>query len=203
MNSGDPTTIRRWAWRAAMVSVLMLNACAAWSNDQGDPVARFINERGLVANAQPATGQLDQWRDRASELVVGALHFVGVPYRWGGDSVEEGFDCSGFTRHVFEMSLGRRLPRRADEQALQAGLSEVAATELRAGDLVFFNTLRRPYSHVGIYVGEGRFIHAPRRGALVRMEDMRVDYWRQRYNGARRAPQSWTSQVQTAQAPRR
>jgi cell wall-associated NlpC family hydrolase len=128
-----------------------------------------------------------QARDSASELVLSAMNFLGVPYRRGGSSPEQGFDCSGFTRHVFELSLGRVLPRRADQQAQGAGLLQVRKDELKPGDLVFFNTMRRAFSHVGIYVGEGKFIHAPRSGGEVRVEDMRAAYWAKRFNGARRA----------------
>ncbi|MEN9418856.1 MAG: hypothetical protein RI988_2476, partial [Pseudomonadota bacterium] len=128
-----------------------------------------------------------QVRDRASEMVMAAMNFLGVPYRRGGSSFEQGFDCSGFTRHVFEMSIGLVLPRRVDEQASASGLFKVGREELRPGDLVFFNTLRRTFSHVGIYVGDGKFIHAPRAGSQVRIEDMRQAYWARRFTGARRA----------------
>jgi len=129
-----------------------------------------------------------QVRETASELVMQAMNFLGVPYRLGGSSAEQGFDCSGFTRYVFEHSIGLVLPRRAHEQATQAGLATVARHELRPGDLVFFNTMRRAFSHVGIYIGDGRFIHAPASGGEVRVEDMRAAYWTRRFNGARRAP---------------
>ena len=124
----------------------------------------------------------------ASGLVLSAMNFIGVPYRRGGESADHGFDCSGFTRHVFESSIGLVLPRRADEQARGAGLRQVQRADLKPGDLVFFNTMRRAFSHVGIYVGEGRFIHAPRSGSEVRVEDMRQAYWSKRFNGARRVP---------------
>ncbi len=154
-----------------------------------DSVLQLLQDRGLL----PTAGELDanplmqQVRDAASGLVMSAMNFLGVPYRRGGSSAEQGFDCSGFTRSVFENSLGLVLPRRADQQARQAGLLKVQKDDLRPGDLVFFNTLRRAFSHVGIYVGEGRFIHAPRAGAEVRIEDMRQAYWAKRFNGARRA----------------
>jgi cell wall-associated NlpC family hydrolase len=135
--------------------------------------------------------------DTASGLVLSAMHFIGVPYRRGGASVDEGFDCSGFTRYVFENSLGLVLPRRADAQAREAGLRQVRREDLRPGDLVFFNTMRRAFSHVGIYIGEGRFIHAPRSGGQVRVENMRQAYWSKRFNGARRA-----ALAETASAPR-
>ena len=114
------------------------------------------------------------------------MNFIGVPYRFGGDSEEEGFDCSGFTRHVFALTLGLMLPRRSDEQASADELVDIDRDELAPGDLVFFNTLRRAFSHVGIYVGGGRFIHAPRTGSEVRIEDMRSSYWARRFDGARR-----------------
>jgi cell wall-associated NlpC family hydrolase len=131
-----------------------------------------------------------QARAQASELVVAAMAFLGVAYRRGGASSEQGFDCSGFTRQVFESGAGLTLPRRVDEQAHAPGLLAVSRTELQPGDLVFFNTLRRTFSHVGIYVGEGRFIHAPRTGAQVRVEDMGGSYWSKRFTGARRAAQA-------------
>jgi len=159
----------------------------------GDAVLMLLQEKGLV----PAEGKLEerienstlvrQVRDGATEMVLSAMNFLGVRYVRGGTTAEQGFDCSGFTRYVFENSLGLVLPRRADEQAKKPGLLQVKRGELKPGDLVFFNTLRRAFSHVGIYVGEGKFIHAPRAGAEVRIEDMRTSYWAKRFNGARRA----------------
>jgi cell wall-associated NlpC family hydrolase len=153
----------------------------------GDAVLELLKERGLLPPAD-AGDMVRQVRDRASEMVVAAMHFLGVPYRRGGNSESEGFDCSGFTRHVFERSVGLVLPRRADEQARLDLLHQVRRDELKPGDLVFFNTMRRAFSHVGIYVGDGKFIHAPRAGGRVRIEDMRTAYWHKRYDGARRAP---------------
>ncbi len=150
----------------------------------GDSVLQFLHDKGVIAaTVEP----LRQARDLASELVISAMNFLGVPYRRGGSSADEGFDCSGFTRHIFEASLGLALPRRADQQASSAGLTQIQRSELRPGDLVFFNTMRRAFSHVGIYIGEGKFIHAPRSGGLVRIEDMGDGYWSRRFNGARRA----------------
>jgi cell wall-associated NlpC family hydrolase len=122
---------------------------------------------------------------QASELVVSALAFLDAPYRRGGDG-NGGFDCSGFTRHVFERTLGLVLPRRADEQAHAPQLVKVERADLMPGDLVFFDTLARPFSHVGIYLGDGRFIHAPRVGSAVRIEQIDAAYWTRRFTGARR-----------------
>jgi cell wall-associated NlpC family hydrolase len=157
---------------------------------QGDAVLQLLHSKGLLpdtAAGGDAPAFVRQMRDTASDLVLSAMNFLGVPYRRGGDSADEGFDCSGFTRHVFEMSLGLVLPRRADQQARDQSLAQVPREELKPGDLVFFNTMRRAFSHVGIYVGEGKFIHAPRAGSAVRIEDMRQAYWAKRFNGARRA----------------
>ena len=131
------------------------------------------------------------------------MNFLGVPYRAGGSGGPEGFDCSGFTRHVFEVSLGLVLPRRVDDQANASGFVRIGREELRPGDLVFFNTLRRTFSHVGIYVGDGKFIHAPRAGSDVRIEDMRQAYWERRFTGARRAsaPAEQTPGTSTSAAP--
>ena len=155
----------------------------------GDTVLQLLQERGLLAAAErvEASPMVQQMRNTASDLVMQAMNFLGVPYRRGGNSAEQGFDCSGFTRFVFEHSIGLVLPRRADQQAQTAGLQSVKREELKPGDLVFFNTMRRAFSHVGIYVGEGKFIHAPRTGGEVRVEDMRTSYWAKRFNGARRA----------------
>lgn len=153
-----------------------------------DPVSKFLQERGLLPQAQGEPSRMmEQVRDAASGLVVSAMNFLGVRYTRGGNSVESGFDCSGFTRHIFEMSVGMVLPHRADEQARMSNLLTVKREELKPGDLVFFNTMKRTFSHVGIYVGEGKFIHSPRVGGAVRVEDMREAYWAKRFTGARRA----------------
>jgi cell wall-associated NlpC family hydrolase len=155
----------------------------------GDAVVQLLQDKGLLPSAaqMEASPIVQQMRDTASDLVMQAMNFLGVPYRRGGNTADQGFDCSGFTRYVFENSIGLVLPRRADEQAKSNGLLNVKREELKPGDLVFFNTMRRAFSHVGIYVGEGKFIHAPRAGGEVRVEDMRQAYWSKRFNGARRA----------------
>lgn len=179
----------------ALPATAMMGAAAANSNDV---VTRFLQQRGIVAQAQAQTqadsaamagnpSLLNEVRDRASNLVMSAMNFLGVPYRRGGNSVSNGFDCSGFTRHIFEMSVGLVLPRRADEQAKMSSLISIKKEDLKPGDLVFFNTMRATFSHVGIYVGEGKFIHSPRAGGAVRVEDMREAYWAKRFTGARRA----------------
>lgn len=119
-----------------------------------------------------------------NDLLDGALGLVGIRYRRGGNSVATGFDCSGFVVHVFREGLGLLLPRTSREIS-HAGTA-VAKSDLEPGDLVFFNTRRQAFSHVGIYLGENRFVHAPRSGQQVRIEDLRDRYWAARFNGARR-----------------
>jgi len=118
-----------------------------------------------------------------SELLLRALALVDVPYRYGGRT-PAGFDCSGFVGYVYGEAVGVALPRRSEEIG-QLG-SALSRDALAAGDLVFFNTLGRPYSHVGIYLGEDRFVHAPARRGRVRVERLSEPYWVARYNGARR-----------------
>lgn len=125
-----------------------------------------------------------RYATNAQELVLRALTFVGVNYRRGGESPETGFDCSGLVRHVVRESLGLVLPRTSRDMS-RVG-ETVHQDDLQPGDLVFFNTLRRGFSHVGIYLGEHRFVHAPASGGEVRVEDMRQRYWTRRFNGARR-----------------
>ena len=138
-------------------------------------------DRGLIAQLQDVRHGM---ADRTSELVSTAMGFIGVPYRRGGNSAESGFDCSGFVRTIYEQVKGLALPRVAKEQA--EATQVIDKKDLQPGDLVFFNTMRRAFSHVGIYLGDGKFIHAPRTGATVRVEDMSISYWQSRFNGARR-----------------
>ena len=127
---------------------------------------------------------LERYTNRAQDLILKGLELVGINYRHGGTDPDSGLDCSGFVQLVFKDAAGLLLPRTAKEQSEVGNV--VDRKELKAGDLVFFNTMRRAFSHVGIYLGDNRFMHAPRTGAEVRVEDMSQSYWVKRYNGARR-----------------
>ena len=122
--------------------------------------------------------------DGTESLINNAMQLIGVRYRWGGNTPQSGLDCSGFVRYVFNDTFGFLLPRKSAQMS-KVGL-EIAKEELRPGDLVFFNTMRHAFSHVGIYVGDNKFIHAPSRGKSIRVDDMTKTYWDKRYNGARR-----------------
>ncbi|WP_213781085.1 C40 family peptidase [Caballeronia sp. dw_276] len=121
---------------------------------------------------------------RLSDVLEKAETMIGVPYSWGGNTPEQGLDCSGFVRYVYQKAAGILLPR-VSSQISRKGVA-IAQTDLHPGDLVFFNTTRGTATHVGIYVGENQFIHAPKKGAYVRIESMKSAYWTRRYYGARR-----------------
>ena len=158
------------------------------------PAMRPVDDQGLLDSvattvASHGTQLISTVRDGTSNLIDSAMNFLGVRYKLGGHTAETGFDCSGFTRYVFENSLGRVLPHRADEQANAPELAKVDRKDLKPGDLVFFDTMRRTFSHVGIYLGDGKFIHSPRTGETVRIEDLNVSYWARHFTGGRRVPE--------------
>ena len=149
----------------------------------------LLKEKALITRIGEQVQQASNTAtEQASSLVISALAFLGVPYKRGGTSAETGFDCSGFVRAMYEQTVGLLLPRRADQQA--AATQVIDKKELQPGDLVFFNTMRRNFSHVGIYVGDNKFIHSPRSGSQIRVEDMGATYWARRFNGARRVAPS-------------
>lgn len=127
---------------------------------------------------------LERYTNAAQDVILEGLKLVGVRYRLGGSDETNGLDCSGFVQLVFKDSIGTLLPRTAREMS-EVG-QRIDASQLKPGDLVFFNTMRRTFSHVGIYLGDNHFLHAPRTGAEVRVESMESSYWVKRYNGARR-----------------
>lgn len=145
------------------------------------------NEDGLPPDlAARLSSRASNMFERAQNLVLNAMGYMGIPYRWGGTTPEAGFDCSGFVQYVFRQAAGLMLPRSSFDQIHEGAV--VARDELQAGDLVFFNTMRATASHVGIYLGENRFIHSPSRGKTVEIVSFTDPYWQARYDGARRMP---------------
>jgi cell wall-associated NlpC family hydrolase len=151
-----------------------------------------------LSNSQPAAASdsgsgaksfLSGMAGKAGDVVVGALNMIGVRYRWGGNTPDSGLDCSGFVRYVFQDTLGMALPRRAEEMS-RVG-EKVRVSDLKPGDLVFFNTMRRTFSHVGIYIGDNKFVHSPSTGSTIRVDDMDDGYWEKRFTGARRIEASY------------
>ncbi|MBW8461663.1 C40 family peptidase [Acidovorax sp.] len=190
-------------WFCLLLLVCATTAQAAPQTANSDDMDRLLADKGLLTRLENVSHQVADKAHtvagQASELVVNAMGFLGVPYKRGGNSAETGFDCSGFVRAMYEQTVGLLLPRRADQQA--AATQVIDKKELQPGDLVFFNTMRRNFSHVGIYVGDNKFIHSPRSGSEIRVEDMGVAYWKRRFNGARRvtSTEGATSSAQAAQ----
>ena len=160
---------------------------------QPDELQMLLASKGLLSKIGgqivETGGQLGaRITERTSDLVSTAIGFLGIPYLRGGNSAETGFDCSGFVRAIYKDTIGLILPRSADQQA--NATQKIDKSELKPGDLVFFNTMKRTFSHVGIYLGDNKFIHSPRAGSSVRIEDMRIPYWNVRFDGARRVDPS-------------
>jgi cell wall-associated NlpC family hydrolase len=138
----------------------------------------------FLAFMQVAHASTPSTSDFRTAAALQARFAIGTPYRYGGSSPQTGFDCSGLVAHVYERAWGMALPRSTVGQR-HVGHA-VKRAQLLPGDLVFYNTRNRPFSHVGIYLGDGQFVHAPRRGQRVRIESVDTPYWRARFDGARR-----------------
>ena len=184
-------------WLCILILACATAAHAAPQGTNSDDMDRLLADKGLLTRLEDVSHKVADKAQtvagRAGDLVVNAMGFLGVPYKRGGNSAETGFDCSGFVRAIYQQTVGLVLPRRADQQA--ASTQVIDKKELQPGDLVFFNTMRRTFSHVGIYVGDGKFIHSPRSGSEVRVEDMRQSYWQRRFDGARRVTPAAGTQV--------
>lgn len=135
------------------------------------------------AEAAPSRSA-NSWSATVQEIILSALSQTGVKYSYGGNSPEGGFDCSGFVRYVFQQAANLTLPHGA--RAISQLGQTVTQRELKPGDLVFFNTVRSTFSHVGIYIGNNRFIHSPSAGSAISVTDMGDSYWAKRFTGARR-----------------
>lgn len=133
------------------------------------------------------------WAATAQEVLVNALSLTGIKYKYGGNSPETGFDCSGFVRYVFQQAASMTLPH--NTRALSRLGESIPVAQLQPGDLVFFNTLKSTFSHVGIYLGDNRFIHSPSAGGAINVVNMNDSYWSKRFNGARRIANSDISSI--------
>lgn len=163
------------------LSILLTGMAHATPSESADDLGQMLANSPLI-NQIEQVGQTVT--HTATDLVGNALGFLGVPYKRGGNSPTTGFDCSGFVKATYEKTIGLILPRKASQQA--AATEKIEKSDLQPGDLVFFNTMRRAFSHVGIYIGEGKFIHAPKPGSEVRVDDLDKSYWRRHFDGARR-----------------
>lgn len=144
-----------------------------------------VHAAAPVAEGTATEAAAPESAEKSQDLLLYALSLNGTAYKYGGSNETNGFDCSGFVSHVFRQATGLALPRTA--RAMSQNGEQINKTELKPGDLVFFNTLRRAFSHVGIYLGDNRFIHASSsaRGDVM-VSDITQKYWSTRFNGARR-----------------
>ncbi|WP_241013945.1 C40 family peptidase [Pandoraea nosoerga] len=158
---------------AALAITLLVAACSSGPSIRQGGSANYGNR---TMGPENSAGQ--------EEITLEAMSLVGIPYRYGGNTPDSGFDCSGLVRYVVARAAGVNLPRTtADMSSVGTSLDR---DDLASGDLIFFNTTGRAHSHVGIYVGQGKFVHAPNSGGTVRLESLYVPYWARRIDGIRR-----------------
>ena len=170
--------IKKRLYRLAAIGLILMGSVVQAAPD--DPLGQMIKQKTTPPSVEQHT---DNGRGDADELISNAMGFLGVAYRFGGTS-PTGFDCSGFMQFIFRKSFSVNLPRTSAEQA-NVGIP-VSRNELRPGDMVFFRTSGNRISHVGMYVGNDRFIHAPRTGKRIEITSLNSQYWGTRYATARR-----------------
>jgi cell wall-associated NlpC family hydrolase len=163
-------------FKTALFGYLLCAASMAWAQEPDETTTSAADPVTTTLQTRHATGVAD--------TLNYALNLIGVNYKYGGTQPATGFDCSGFVSHVFRQVAGLSLPHNA--LAISRQGKQISVNELQPGDLVFFNTLRRSFSHVGIYIGNNRFVHAPSSGGGVEVVSLQDKYWVNRFNGARR-----------------
>lgn len=177
MRSRAHTAHRACRIATLLCTIALLQAAPAYAKRPADPSLADAARASLTA---AASRMVEGTRD----VTLFALSLVGIDYRYGGDTPDQGLDCSGLIRYVFQEVTGVTLPRTTRELSRLG--QRVSPRDLAPGDLVFFNTRHFSNSHVGIYLGDDRFIHAPSQGGEVGVATLSGQYWRKRYNGARR-----------------
>ena len=168
--------------RGVLGGLLLLLAACASAPHRREPTFR-ASHSGLAD--LPARAPSAAMAGEANDVLFRAIGLVGTPYRWGGNTPAGGFDCSGLIDYIYRGATGLQLPRTSQEMAAMDAKMVRQMTQLASGDLVFFDIDGR-ISHVGVYVGKGRFVHAPNSGGTVRLDALDGDYWRQHYDGAKR-----------------
>jgi len=169
-----PSSLRRLVIAGVLGASMLASGTAIGDELPAEPTGRLARLHGFTS----------ELGSRAAVLAQQAIDMLGIRYQYGSNQPERGLDCSGLVQYVFKEAWGKELPRTSAEIS-RVG-ERVAPDDLQPGDLVFYNTLRRGFSHVGIYLGDDKFIHAPSRGGRVRIESMNISYWKKRFNGARR-----------------
>ncbi|AKM32092.1 peptidase P60 [Pandoraea faecigallinarum] len=171
----SPIALAGLPWRSAgvLALTLLVAACSSGPTVRQGGSANYGNR---TVGPERSAGQ--------EEITLEAMSLVGIPYRYGGNTPDSGFDCSGLVRYVVARAAGVNLPRTTADMS---GVGTVLERDdLASGDLIFFNTTGRAHSHVGIYVGQGKFVHAPNSGGTVRLESIFLPYWAKRIDGVRR-----------------
>lgn len=186
--------IGRWALTVCLIGW----SVSVWAAPEGldsDALDKLIRERTgssqapAAAAPAPAPQQSSAPADEAGDLIMNAMSLIGVSYRFGGNSPTQGLDCSGFMQYIFRRSMGITLPRTSAEMA-RVG-QQVDRANLKPGDMVFFRTAGGGrISHVGMYIGNDRFIHAPRTGKDIEITSLSSRYWSSKYATARRVSRS-------------
>ncbi|MDQ0011113.1 cell wall-associated NlpC family hydrolase [Luteibacter jiangsuensis] len=181
-----PFRFRTWLGSLAVAAVVtLLVACGSAphkpsSSQRRNPASAVPLAKNLGWSTKPADAPP---ADAANDVLFRAIGLVGTPYRWGGNTPQGGFDCSGLINYIYLTSTGLRLPRTSAEMAA-LDKPKVDEAELSSGDLVFFG--RGHITHVGVYVGKGRFVHAPNSGGTVRLDDLDGAYWKENFAYGRR-----------------
>ena len=186
----------KWIKQATLCALAALTfglAPAAYAAPEGldnDALERLIRERTEHdghSNSSSSGRRSSGSQDEAGDLIMNAMSLIGLSYRFGGNSPTQGLDCSGFMQYIFKRSMGITLPRTSAEMATVG--QQVDRANLKPGDMVFFGSGGR-VSHVGMYIGNDRFIHAPRTGRDIEITSMNGNYWKSRYITARRVDRS-------------
>ena len=172
-----PCRLRCGVRGAALVLALAFLAACASAPRKPQPTFKASHSTlsDLPARAPSAASAAE-----ANDILLRAIALVGTPYRWGGNTPAGGFDCSGLVDYIYQAAIGRRLPRSSRDMAAMDGHTVQRMTQLASGDLVFFAS-SGDISHVGVYVGKGRFVHAPNSGGTVRLDDIDGPYWREHF----------------------
>ncbi|MET3654436.1 C40 family peptidase [Dyella japonica] len=181
----DPSDHRLAFWRTArhLLLVAVALSLAACASNSRRPEPTYKDSRSSLANlpARAPTGATGT----ANDVLFRAIALVGTPYRWGGNTPDGGFDCSGLVDYIYRNAAGLSLPHSSREMSQMSGSRVRQMTDLISGDLVFFGG-SGGISHVGVYVGKGRFVHAPNSGGTVRLDDIDGPYWRDHFEFGKR-----------------
>ncbi|MFM0733788.1 NlpC/P60 family protein [Paraburkholderia sediminicola] len=175
--------MRRLAF--SLLTVVLLAACAgAPQKTSRGPGSSVVVTNGAYHAPPPGFPNFVDHSIGREEISIQAMSLVGIPYRWGGNTPDSGFDCSGLVRYVVSRAASVNLPRTTADMSGRG--ESIEPDEIAPGDLIFFNTTGRAHSHVGIYVGKLRFVNAPSTGGTVRLDYLTNPYWAKRFDGIRR-----------------